>query len=93
MLKSCEEDKILIQNRTNFPQSAFLFDHLVDVMMRRLAIDGNYDEVPLDEKAKVWREKIDQLGKAKEGSIPSALSRTYHKNWELQTNFLIPLYN
>lgn len=93
MLKSCEEDKILLQNRTNFPQSAFLFDHVVDVMMRRLAVDGNYDEVPLDEKAKVWRNEIDQIGKSREGTLPPVLSRTYHENWVLQIGFHIPLYN
>jgi hypothetical protein len=62
MKKSCEEDHILIKNRTNFPQSAFLFDHLVDVMMRRLNIDGNYDDIPVDEKAKERRETTNQIG-------------------------------
>ena len=93
MTKSCEEDHILIKNRTNFPQSAFLFDHLVDVMMRRLNIDGNYDDVPVDGKAKERRETTNQIGHQRAWALPPALSRTYHDNRERQASLHIPLYN
>jgi len=40
-----------------FPQSAYLFDHIVDIMLRRL--DGNddliYPDVALDEDGAQWR--------------------------------------
>lgn len=91
--KSCEEDSILIKNRSNFPQSAFLFDHLVDVMMRRLNVDGNYNEVPVDEKAKERRGITDQIGKQREWALPSTLLNTYNDNRSLQPHLHIPLYN
>lgn len=91
--KSCEEDSILIKNRSNFPQSAFLFDHLVDVMMRRVNVDGNYNEVPVDEKAKERRGITDQIGKQREWALPSTLLNTYNDNRSLQTHLHIPLYN
>jgi len=56
--KSCKEQDIPANKF--FPQSQYLFDHLVDVMLRRL--DGNpnliYPDVPLHPRAKIWRETI-----------------------------------
>ena len=35
-------------------------------MMRRLNVDGNYNEVPVNEKAKERRGITDQIGKQRE---------------------------
>lgn len=93
MEKSCKEDENLIKNRTNYPESSFLFDHLVDVMIRRLAIDGNYKDVSVDTKAQGWRKNIDQIANKAEWTIPPVLSQSYSENWSLQTDLLLPLYN
>lgn len=60
MLASCEKDKNLLTEKTNYPQSSFLFDHIIDVAIRRLVVDGNYGDVPLDPKAQTRREQKDK---------------------------------
>ena len=62
-------------------------------MMRRLNVDGNYNEVPVDEKAKERRGITDQIGKQREWALPSTLLNTYNDNRSLQTHLHIPLYN
>lgn len=93
MLASCKNDKILITEKTDYPQSPFLFDHLIDVMIRRLAIDGNYEKVAPDQKAKERREKKDSLAKNAIWVIPPAFSKDYKGNRDLQVEYLIPEYN
>ncbi len=93
MLASCKKDAKYLAERTNYPQSSFLFDHIIDVMMRRLMVDGKYEELPLDKKAQEWREKTDRIADGADGVIPVAISKDYKKFWGLQPEFLIPEYN
>lgn len=93
MLASCSKDQLLIKGRTNYPESPYLFDHLVDVMSRRLQVDGNYEDVPADPQAQLRRKKTDQLAHAAEGTLPPALSKTYQENRALQHTLLLPSYN
>lgn len=79
--KICKE-KDLPANKS-FPQSQYLFDHLVDVMLRRL--DGNpdliYPDVPLHPKAKIWRETIREYAISPEWKSPAELINTSVGNW------------
>ncbi len=93
MLSSCKKDAILLKERTNYPQSAFLFDQLLDVMMRRLAIDGRFSDVPDDLKAQERRKKIDDIANQGSGVLPIQIGREYEKYWKLQSEFLLPRYN
>lgn len=93
MLNSCKEDKLLLEERTNYPESSYLIDHLIDVMMRRLAIEGNYEDVPPDALAKKRLENNNKIAKSGKGTIPPALSREYNDYWKLQPQYLIPFYN
>lgn len=56
--ETCKEQDI--PANTYFPQSQYLFDHLIDVMLRRL--DGNldliYPDVSLHPRGEAWRKTI-----------------------------------
>ncbi len=71
--KVCKEQDIPANKF--FPQSQYLFDHLVDVMLRRL--DGNpdliYPDVELHPRAKAWRETIREYAIIPEWKSPAEL--------------------
>lgn len=93
MLSSCKEDKLLLEERTNYPQSSYLIDHLIDVMMRRLAVEWNYEDVNPDPIAKERIDHINTIAKSGEWTIPPALSKDYNSYRKAETNYLIPFYN
>ncbi len=71
--KVCKEEDLPANKQ--FPQSQYLFDHLVDVMLRRL--DWNpeliYSDVPLHPTAKAWRETIRDYAVVPEWKSPTQL--------------------
>ena len=71
--KVCQERDIPANKY--FPQSEYLFDHLVDIMFRRL--DGNpeliYPDVPLHPRGEAWRKKIREYAVVPEGKFPIEL--------------------
>lgn len=78
-----------------FPQSQYLFDHLLDVMLRRL--DGNpeliYPDVELHPRAKAWRENIRQYAIIPEWVSPVELLNIAKDDWIVPIdNGLINLY-
>ncbi|PZM87607.1 MAG: hypothetical protein DLD55_00525 [candidate division SR1 bacterium] len=93
MLKSCKNDAILLKERTNYAQSAFLFDQLLDVMMRRLAVDGKFSDVPDDKKAQERRKKIDTITNKEDGVLPIQIGKEYEKYRKPQAQFYLPKYN
>ena len=74
---SCEEDKTYFN--TNVPRSYYLFDHIFDVMMRRLngEVEEIYPEVSLDEKGQERRERINEIAEDIEGEVPATIERKY----------------
>lgn len=77
--ESCEKDKVLRENTTHYPESPYLFDQLFDTMIRRLMIEGNYNDVSADEQAISWENTINTLAENPEGTIPPALSKDYQQ--------------
>ena len=90
--KGCQSSISDWKNRTNYPQSAFLFDHIVDVLMRRLANDRSYPGLPVDKKANEWHSKVDGLVSSVDGVLPLQFQTEYDKYWQLQSNYLLPEY-
>lgn len=90
--KGCQSSSSDWKNRTNYPQSAFLFDHIVDVLMRRLANDRSYPGLPVDKKANEWHSKVDGLVSSVDGVLPLQFQTEYDTYWQLQSNYLLPEY-
>jgi len=91
--KVCKDQDIPANKQ--FPQSQYLFDHLVDVMLRRL--DGNsdliYADVALHPRAKDWREKIREYAIVPEWKSPAELINVAMDDWvQPKQNGLINLY-
>lgn len=93
MFSSCKKDELLTKERSNYPESSFLIDHLVDVMMRRLTEKESYQDVPADPIAQQRTQQLNTIATSSEGSIPPALSRTYNDFWSFQVQYLLPKYN
>lgn len=93
MLTSCKEDKLLLEERTNYPQSSYLIDHLIDVMMRRLVIEGIYEDVKPDPLAKERVDHINTIAESSEWVIPPVLSKDYNEYWKREPQYFIPFYN
>lgn len=76
-----------------FPSSSYLFDHILDVSIRRLDAktvneNGNnliYNLQP-DEKWKNWRDFITEHGNSYKWSVPLNIVNKFKENWELKTN-------
>lgn len=80
----------------HFPQSQYLFDHLVDVMFRRL--DGNpeliYVDVPLHPRAIDWRKNIREYAVVPEWKLPIELINAAMDDWvSPDADGLLFLYN
>ena len=82
----------------NFPDSVFLFDHLLDVYLRRLDAkwqDDNWEDLmywlQADEKWKERRDAISDIWNNSEGTPPLQIKQLYekHRKW----NIYLPKYN
>ena len=90
----CDQDKDIPTNGY-FPQSTYLFDHLIDVMLRRL--DGNenliYPDVPVHEKGKERRELMRNYANNPDGNMPAAIVTSTNQYWNIDNGVLHTLYN
>jgi len=93
----CDQDMDIPTN-SYFPQSAYLFDHLVDMMLRRL--DGNealiYPDVAVHPQGKERRELMREYASNPDGVMPAVVvnSTTEYWNTEEEGNgTLYRLYN
>lgn len=84
--KSCSSDDIK-NIQITYPESAFLFDHLIDIAMRRL--DGitwlAYNISP-DPTALERRTKITEIAKSANGTPANKIEETYTGYWTLHIN-------
>ena len=81
-----------------YPDSPYLFDHIVDVWLRRLdaEINWSYDWMSFDEKWLARRTKVDEIANSKDGTPPIELKNIFDKNfkfnilffWEIKENDL-----
>lgn len=90
----CDKEGMLWKQRNNYPQSAFFFDHLIDVMMRRRSNQlSGYNDIPADEQAKQRNEKINKLIINAEWALPTEFSKDYDSYRALQTERHLPRYH
>ena len=87
--KTCQEDKRLLPDAWEYPQSNYLFDYIVDVMIRRTLFTWYSEEFAwyYEDLANVRDEKAKERRNGKwdwKGIIPLSLS----PNWHLPTEFL-----
>lgn len=87
----------------DFPSSAFLYDHILDVSLRRL--DAKIDNenwknliygLDWDEKWALWRKFITEHGNSSYGSVPAKIVDEFKKNREIKWNLMqnwSPNYN
>jgi hypothetical protein len=86
----CQHEKNMIGNERcksfnngiNFPESAYLYDHLIDVGFRIL--DGRSDlsyGINPDEIGKAWRDFITKAAEEKDGTTPQVILDMYKKYW------------
>lgn len=95
MLASCKADENLIKNRTDYAQSVFLFDHLIDIWIRRLKVYNLYSGVKADEQAQKWIEELNEQLTTAEGKTPPEISKNRKEYWWLegQEQYILPNYN
>lgn len=85
---NCTTDSNIDKNWL-YPSSSYLYDHILDVSMRRLDAkvknengeDLIYKLAP-DETWKLWREFITKQANSKNGSVPLLISTKFKKNRE-----------
>lgn len=91
---NCDTDSV-VDNSKIFPSSAYLYDHILDVSMRRLdakQTNDNWEDLIYglspDDKWKAWRNFITEHGNSKDWSIPLAITNEFEKYWSADTNTL-----
>ena len=88
----CEIDRKEWWLWKNYPDSKFLYDHLVDVWFRRLDAMENllYEWVKLDP---IWQGRRDFINKKwnqEEWTTPTDILPKFYEQWTLNTNYLLP---
>ncbi len=83
---SCED---VIDDNGLFPSSAYLYDHILDVSMRRLdakETNENWEDLMYwlnaNKSGKEWRGFITKHANSKDGSIPIEITNKFEKYWE-----------
>lgn len=80
------------KERKNFPESNYLFDHLLDVQLRRWSYNKAYQGLPIDDQAQKRNENIETNILETWGKLPTVFNREYAKYRELQKELLLPNY-
>lgn len=76
-VRSCKDEKDKIKEKP-YPPSAYFFDHLFDVTMRRLdGVQSLAYGVEVDPAGKAWREYINQVASDPNGTQAMKLESTY----------------
>jgi hypothetical protein len=96
-VERCKTDEAYFQdNNDKVPKSFYLFDHVFDVLMRRL--DGEiagencnslYKDVTPDPKGAEWRERINEKAELLSGTVPSVINNKYQEFWKVDTTHLL----
>ena len=82
---TCKKDKVFFNDNT--PDSPYLFDHLFDVIMRRLNwMNGEYDiytktNMTLDKKWEERRNRINEKAESQKWSTPQIIYTKYKEIW------------
>lgn len=84
---TCKADKELFSQ--NAPQSYYLFDHLLDVLMRRLDGIESYQEVTPDEKWEERRNFITELATNPKGTTPVNIDKTFKETRKIDPKNLL----
>ncbi|MDD2537289.1 MAG: hypothetical protein PHU61_02245 [Candidatus Absconditabacteria bacterium] len=84
--EQCGKDTPHFKNNT--PKSYLLFNHLLDVIMRRLDGDmlGMYEDGSLDPRGVERRAFIEEKATQKEGTLPQVIQSQYNKFWSKGEN-------
>lgn len=91
--KTCQATSNSRENRENFPDSPYLFDHIYDILMRRRSDQpNNYPNFPKDQIANQWREKIEKLTLEPEWVLPTKFTNQIRQHRSLQPELLLPIY-
>lgn len=96
LLSDTNKNKICnnVQSANNFPESEYLYDHLVDVAVRKR--DGRSTEaynMGIDGKTREYREYMDQIATKPEGSSPDEIIAKIQERRVPKTSPLIEWYN
>lgn len=83
-----------VDTSRDFPYSAYLFDHMLDVYLRRLDAkqkDENWEDLIYsltpDPKWQEWREYISNIWNSKDWYVPADIVAQYKKAWDSQEVF------
>jgi hypothetical protein len=85
-MQSCKDDKELFL--ANAPQSYYLFDHLFDVLTRRLDGIESYPGMKLDPKGQERREAIREDATNPKGTTPAMIDKKYQEARKINQNNL-----
>lgn len=87
----CQTD---IPEKKHYPESQFLFDHLVDVIFRYYdGVEANNYDLTVDPDAQEWAEKTIEWSLATEGVVPKEIDQAFKEYRELQPNELFTTTN
>jgi len=87
----CQTD---IPEKKYYPESQFLFDHFVDVVLRYYdGVEANNYDLAVDPQAQEWAEKTIEWSLATEGVVPKEIDQEFRKYRELQPNELLTTTN
>jgi hypothetical protein len=88
----CKYDKENWLFLETYPDSRFLYDHLVDVGFRRLDAMENllYEWTTQDPIWKKWREFINKKWEQEEGTTPTDILPEFKEQRTINTNFILP---
>ena len=71
----------------NYPESPYLFDHLIDVGLRRLDGINTYGLKP-DDTGNTWRTFIRWAATNPDPTVPKTITGSYAKYWSLHTVYI-----
>jgi len=87
--ETCENDKDKFQDI--YPQSPYLYDHLLDISLRRLDVIGNVYDLSvsdLDSKAVEWKNYIvKDVAENEDGNFAMWVENEYSDAWAVNTNY------
>lgn len=93
--KFCTTDS-MIDDKWIYPSSTYLYDHILDVSMRRLDAKQENDNwldliygLEPDPTGKIWREFITKQANSKDGSVPLLIKSKFKENREADINSLV----
>lgn len=87
----CQTD---IPEAKHYPESQFLFDHLVDVILRYYdGVEANNYGLAVDTNAKDWADKTTEWSLTTEGVVPKDIDQQFKNDREVQQNELLTTTN